>query len=118
MAGLGITCRASSLMECVVASLILLLGFTLSLEVLTRLTAGTPAAHEQLLAVQAVRGVWQELKSENPPEGEWFRAYDRGQLHIVVVDYSAGVNRLILTAVPRKGGAEMQFSFLIKKEPL
>lgn len=116
MAGIKKRLPASSLIECMVASLILLIVFTLTMDFLLRLNSRTPEADEQLAMAGAVQQTWHELEARGLPEGKYRRVFDWGELQIVLRPYSEGVDRLTLIAVPQRGAKEIKFHFLLKRE--
>lgn len=77
--------RASSIIEVIVASLIFMLVFALSLTTLTRLTL---RQDEAVLLIEAEKELNKTLKiRENQPIGTYIDTFDWGSISTIISDY-------------------------------
>ena len=98
MAGLNRELQASSLLECIVAAVILLASFMITMEL-------------------AARQCRREYGDGLHLPGKYTREYDWGTVEIVITDYSFGIRQLTVTALPVRGRKSMKYDYLIKVEP-
>ena len=103
--------KASSLPECVVASVILMTVFLLSVEILARL-AGKVREQESVVALQ--EGLY-ELDDGAHTEGNYTFIYGEIRVEASLTLYDARIQQLVLTAWPVQGGSCIERYHLIRK---
>ena len=105
--------KASSLPECVVASVILMTVFLLSVEILARL-AGKVREQESVVALSAAlqEGLY-ELDDGAHTEGNFIYGEIRVEASLTL--YDARIQQLVLTAWPVQGGSCIERYHLIRK---
>ena len=103
--------KASSLPECVVASVILMTVFLLSVEILARL-AGKVREQESVAALQ--EGLY-ELDDGAHTEGNYTFIYGEIRVEASLTLYDARIQQLVLTAWPVQGGSCIERYHLIRK---
>ena len=107
--------KASSLPECVVASVILMTVFLLSVEILARL-AGKVREQESVVALSAAlqEGLY-ELDDGAHTEGNYTFIYGEIRVEASLTLYDARIQQLVLTALPVQGGSCIERYHLIRK---
>ena len=107
--------RASSLPECVVASVILMTVFLLSVEILVRL-AGKVEEQESVVALSAAlqEGLY-ELDDGAHVEGDYTFIYGEIRVEASLSLYDDRIQQLVLTAWPERGGSCVKRYHLIRK---
>lgn len=103
--------KASSLPECVVASVILMTVFLLSVEILARL-AGKVREQESVVALS--EGLY-ELDDGAHTEGNYTFIYGEIRVEASLTLYDARIQQLVLTAWPVQGGSCIERYHLIRK---
>ena len=117
MAGLNRELQASSLLECIVAAVILLASFMITMETLTRVTLTGDDPAENVSTELAARQCRREYGDRLCLSGKYTKEYDWGTVEIVIADYSFGLRQLTVTALPARGRKLMKYDYLIKVEP-
>ena len=117
MAGLNRELQASSLLECIVAAVILLASFMMTMETLSRVTLTGDGPGENVSMGLAVRQCRREYGDRLCLSGKYTKEYDWGTVEIVIADYSFGLRQLTVTALPARGRKLMKYDYLIKVEP-
>lgn len=117
MAGLNRELQASSLLECIVAAVILLASFIITMETLTRVTLTGDDPAENVSMELATRQCRREYGDGLHLPGKYTREYDWGTVEIVIANYSFGIRQLTVTALPARGRKSMKYDYLIKVEP-
>ena len=107
--------RASSLPECIVASVILMTVFLLSMELLVRL-AGRAGEQESVVALSAAlqEGLY-ELNDGLHVEGDYTFVYGDIRVEASLTLYDARIQQLVLTAWPVQGANCIKRYHLIRK---
>ena len=103
MAGLNRELQASSLLECIVAAVILLASFMITMETLTRVTLTGDDPAENVSMELTARQCRREYGDGLHLPGKYTREYDWGTVEIVITDYSFGIRQLTVTALPVRG---------------
>ena len=106
---------ASSLLECVVAAVILLVSFGVTMEILTRIMLSGNDAETTVMLEVSIKEVWQEYRNGTGLPGKYSRKYDWGTVEVEVSEYLAPLQHLIIIAVPAKGSRTVRYDYLIKK---
>lgn len=117
MAGLNRELQASSLLECIVAAVILLASFMITMDTLTRVTLAGDDHAENVSMELTTRQCRREYGDGLHLPGKYTREYDWGTIEIVIADYSFGIRQLTVTALPARGRKSMKYDYLIKIEP-
>lgn len=117
MAGLNRELQASSLLECIVAAVILLASFMITMETLTRVTLTEMNPAEKFQWNWQARNVVGNTGDRLCLSGKYTKEYDWGTVEIVIADYSFGLRQLTVTALPARGRKLMKYDYLIKVEP-
>lgn len=112
---LKIRLSASSVPECVVASVILMIVFMITFGSLSRLGGTTPAgsAMEVITALQAVRT---EYEDGRHPEGTFDHECLGIKVNVLLEKDYPGVQKLTLTAFSIHGKPAVTFRYLIEKK--
>ena len=107
--------KASSLPECVVASVILMTVFLLSVEILAGL-AGKVREQESVVALSAAlqEGLY-ELDDGAHTEGNYTFIYGEIRVEASLTLYDARIQQLVLTAWPVQGRSCIERYHLIRK---
>lgn len=116
MAALNVRLAASSVLECVVAAILLLICFGITMETLTRITLQGNDPGEYLTVELAIKQTFREYECGTFANGKYHREYAWGAIAVVLSDYSAGIQRLTLTAFPMKGIKAVKYDYLIKRK--
>ncbi len=99
------TLRASTLVEVIVASVIFLTIFAISLHTITRLAVNPAEGEAFAEADSQILSCFRELADGRHEEGEYTRSYNRGEILITIAsyrDYDELQEITISTAVNRK----------------
>ena len=107
--------KASSLPECVVASVVLMTFFLLSVEILVRLS-GKVCEQESVVALSAAlqEGLY-ELGDGAHAEGDYVFIYGEIRVEASLTRYTTHIQQLVLTALPVQGGRCIKRYHLIRK---
>ena len=107
--------KASSLPECIVASVILMIFFLLSMEILVRL-AGKVGEQESVVALSsALREGFYALADGTHAEGDYTFIYGEIRIESSLSLYDTRIQQLELTACPLQGGSCIKRYHLIGK---
>ena len=114
MAGLNKKLVASSLLECITASVIMLACFGITMETLTRvtLTGNDPVLNVSI--EMALRQGYREYSDGEHLPGKYSKDFDWGTLEVEITGYSENLYQLILVAVPTKGIKSVKYNYLVK----
>lgn len=113
---LKVLLKASSVPECVVASVILMVVFLITLEMLSRLTAAESRRGAVTEVVSALHACYGEFAKGGYPLGKYTRRYDGAVVEVAVETYGKGIHKLTLTASPSGGGSAVKFFYLIAEK--
>ena len=105
---------ASSLVECVVASVIWMGTFMLVMEILIRVTFKEPNPDENLIISLEIKRCYLEYVEGNYKVGKYTRCCDWGTLEIELEPYLGRVRRLTIEVCPFKGENKWKYKYLIK----
>ena len=108
--------RASSLLECIVASVLWLGAFMVTMEILTRMMLKEQSPEEDLCAWVAVKRCFQDYSRGAFPSGNYTRTYDGGILEIELIPYRGKIQRLSIHVYPLRGRRDSRYDYLIKSE--
>lgn len=108
--------EASSLPECIVASVILLVCFLIVMETLTRVMLAERNPIVDVSVECALRWGHREYGNGKYFPGKYTREYDWGTLEIELKDYSVNLRQLTLTALPGKGTRTVRYDYLIEMQ--
>lgn len=114
MAGINKKLVASSLLECIVAAVIMLACFVITMDTLTRITL---TGNDPLLNVSiemALRQGYREYEDGEHLPGKYSRDFDWGTMEVELLNYSESIQQLIITAVPTKGIKSVKYNYLVK----
>lgn len=117
MVGIKKKLPASSLLECIVAAVILLVTFAITMETLTRvtLTGDDPAVNVSVeLTLRQCR---REYGDGRHVPGKYSREQEWGTVEIEISEYAGGMQRLTIQALPSRGMKSVQYDYLIKVKP-
>lgn len=115
MAGLNKSLKASSLIECVVASVILLASFAITMEMLTRVTLKESDPAENVRMELALRECRREYGDGLHAPGNYSREHDWGTMEISIRDYGAGLQHISIKALPSRGVKVVRYDYLVKE---
>ena len=110
MAGMNKAFKASSLIECVVASIILLVSL------LTRVTLRESDPSESVAMELALRQWRREYGDGRHLPGNYSREHDWGTVEITIQDYGKGIQHISIKALPARGMKAMRYDYLVKEE--
>ncbi|WP_099293127.1 MULTISPECIES: hypothetical protein [unclassified Butyricimonas] len=116
MAGLNKSLEASSLIECVVASVILLASFAITMEMLTRVTLKESDPAENVKMELSLRECRREYGDGCHVPGNYSRENDWGTLEITIRQYGCGLQHISIKALPRRGVKNVRYDYLVKEE--
>ena len=116
MAGMNKAFKASSLIECVVASIILLVSFAITMEMLTRGTLRESDPSESVAMKLALRQWRREYGDGRHLPGNYSREHDWGTVEITIQDYGKGIQHISIKALPARGMKAMRYDYLVKEE--
>lgn len=109
MAGIERNLRGSTLIETLVAAVVLLIVFTLTMETLAHLSVEEGEPAEWVEIVKAVQACYrQEVRGE----GGKIKEYGWGKIEVRTVPYGPGLWQETLTVVPRRGKSGFVFVYL------
>ena len=106
---------ASSLPECIVASVILMIVFLLSLDILSRLALTERTNDNVFPIVVALQLSFEELGDGLHPEGTYTVYHEGIKVEAELSMYHVYIQRLMLTACSEKGGLGVRRNHLIVK---
>lgn len=106
---------ASSLLECVVAAVIMLFSFGVTMEMLTRILLSGSDTEIGVMVEVTIKEVFREYGNGSCLPGKYSRKYDWGIVDIEVSEYLAALQHLTIIAVPAKGVKAIRYDYLIKK---
>lgn len=112
----GKTLRASTIIEVVVASVIFLLMFCLSLDMLTRL--GSSHNSEELVQIAIDRDEYvREIKTGEYGYGNYLKNFDWGEIAVRIQPYDdvPAVQDMHFTGMMKNGKKIFEYRFLMKK---
>lgn len=109
MAGIRRCLRGSTLIETLVAAVVLLIVFTLTMETLANLTVEEGEPVEWMEIVKAVRECYRQ---EREAGGAEIRDYGWGKIEVRTVPYGQGLWQETLTVVPLRGKSGFVFVYL------
>lgn len=106
---------ASSVPECVVASVILMIVFMITFGILSRLavTTRTDSAMEILIALQAARTEYEDGRHS---EGTFEHEYQGIKVNVLLEEECPGIQKLTLTTFSSPGKPMVTFRYLIEKK--
>ena len=116
MAGMNKAFKASSLIECVVASIILLVSFAITMEMLTQVTLRESDPSESVAMELALRQCRREYGDGRHLPGNYSREHDWGTVEITIQDYGKGIQHISIKALPARGMKAMRYDYLVKEE--
>ncbi len=106
---------ASSLPECVVASVILMTVFLLSLEILSRLSGRVEEQESVVALAAALQEGLRELDDGAHTEGNYTFVFGDIRVEASLTLYDTHIQQLVLTAWPAQGGSCVKRYHLIQK---
>lgn len=115
MVGIKKKLKGNSLLECIVAGVILLVCFTVTMEVLTRITLSKSDLSTQVVMELSLRSKIREHLNQDYLPGKYTSHYEWGTLETETRDYHEKLYRLTLTAYPTKECKPMKYEYLIRK---
>ena len=115
MAGLNKSLSASSLIECVVASVILLTSFAITMEMLTRVTLKESDPVENVKMELSSRECRREYGDGRHAPGNYSRECDWGTLEITIRQYAPGLQHITIKALPLRGMKNVRYDYLVKE---
>lgn len=114
MAGLKLKYKASALLECIVASVILLVVFLGVMEILVRFFPLSRENEEMISVEAALNRVLPEYKKPEYPPGCYAVTYKGGNIEIEIKPYRCGLRELVFTAIPEKTNRRIIYHYLIE----
>lgn len=109
--------RASTVIEVVVASVIFMLIFCLSLEMLTKINQGNKS--EELLRISIDRDEYvQQIKTGNYGYGGYMKNFDWGEIQVKIRPYRdyISLREMHFTGIMKNGKKLFDYRFLIKNK--
>lgn len=117
MARISADLRGSTVIECVVASIIMMVVFMAVMEIVVRLSGYGGVNDRHLEMVVAVKECCRDFSARLPERGDVVsRPYPWGIVRAEVKPYRGDVLVLVLKAIPDKGGREVMLRYLVKKK--
>lgn len=107
---------ASSIPECVIASVILIVVFLMSMDILSRMAIHTTEQESVLGVTLALREGFRELGDGKHAEGNYTFVYGEIRVEACLTLYGGHIQQLVLTAFPSRGTACVKRYHLIEKE--
>lgn len=114
MAGINVRLPGSSLLECIVAAVIMLICFEITMEMLTRMTLTGNDPVENVTIELAIRQAFREYGDGEHANGKYNKTEEWGSLEIELSPYGKGIQRLTLVATPTQGIQAVKCDYLIK----
>ena len=105
--------KAASLLECIVAGIIMLVCFILTMEVLTRITLYSREDSVSVAIEIAMKQKYREYLDRKVLPGKYRTEYDWGVLEAGISDYYGSLKHLTLIASPLQGGNPVRYDCLI-----
>lgn len=113
MARLKRKLKASSIPECVVASVILMLSFVLSFDMLGHFLKAGQQQQEVLPAELALKRCYPEFAGGQYPDGSYEREWGEVKVEILLEPYSPGIQKLTLSV---KWIPLLKYEYLIERQ--
>lgn len=108
--------KASSVVECVVAGLIVCVTFMCAMEILTRIAVSRVDDGVQVAMELAVRRTYREVADRLPAGEHYGREYEWGRVEVEIKDYHMDIKRLTITAVPAGTGRGIRYNYLVREQ--
>lgn len=112
MARIKRNAKATSLAETIVAALILLVTFMITMETLSRLMVREGNGKGCIDSIAALQQCRQESLSAFSPDQPEIQEYEWGELQVSVTPYAYGLYQVTLKVKLREGGREIEFTYL------
>lgn len=107
--------KASSLAETIVAALILLITFMVTMETLGRLIISAGSGTGEIACIAALQQCCRENQEDFLPGQSEIQQYEWGELQIKVEPYTYGLYQVTLKARVGEGKREIVFIYLREK---
>lgn len=112
MARIKRNAKAASLAETIVAALILLVTFMITMETLSRLIIREGNGKVSIDSIAALQQCRQESLSDFFPDHPEIQEYEWGELQVSVTPYAYGLYQVTLKVKLQEGGRKIEFTYL------
>lgn len=106
--------QGSSVVECVVASAIWMISFTLALDIFVKITAKVPDTTIDMLIHLSIQQCYQKYSTGQHEPGSYQESFEWGHVQIVIIPYRDKLQQLTIEANPSRGGTKWTYRHLIK----
>lgn len=113
---LKIRFKGNTLIEVVTASIIFMIVFTMTMDILTRLSAFGNNRVSHVIMERDLKTEAESIKANGIPDGDKVHDYEWGEIQIGISEYKDNLCRIDMQAVSGKGKIKMYYTFLAQNK--
>ena len=108
--------KGNTLIEVVTASVIFMIVFSMTMNILSGLSARSNNRANHIIMERDLKAGVESIKNNGIPDGEKVRYYEWGEMRIGISEYKDNLCRIDMQAVSGNGKLKMYYTFLAQNK--